>query len=528
MSEEISARDLRAWLYGDAELALLDVREPGQIADGHILFSVPLPYSRFELDLARLVPNPAVRVVLCDDGDGVAARAADRAGALGYTQVACLSGGVAAWERAGHTLYQGVNVPSKAFGELVEHACRTPHIGAAELERLRAGSTRTIVVDGRTQAEFGAMNIPGADWCPNGELALRIGRLAPHPDTTIVVNCAGRTRSIIGAQTLIDLGLPNPVIALENGTQGWTLAGLPLEHGAEAVLPAPGAELAARRRDVQALALRHGVETVTGETLQAWLADRERTVYLLDVRTEDERAGDPQDRRDELARHGVVHAPGGQLVQATDQWVAVRRARLIVLDDEEVRAPVTASWLRRMGHDAAVLQGGLDRLAGLTPAPQPGMTSPPEPARIAPAEVDARRRRGEVTILDLRPSAAFREGHVPGAIWTIRPRIAALAGPEPRVLVADAPEIAALAALDLGDAGQDDILLLDGGLDAWRTAGLAVEATPEVPPEDERIDFVSFTHGRHDGNAAASRQYLEWEIGLVGQLDEQERAVFRV
>jgi hypothetical protein len=31
------------------------------------------------------------------------------------------------------------------------------------------------------------------------------------------VNCAGRTRSIIGTQSLINAGVPNPVTALRNG-----------------------------------------------------------------------------------------------------------------------------------------------------------------------------------------------------------------------------------------------------------------------------------------------------------------------
>ena len=267
---------------------------------------------------------------------------------------------------------------------------------------------------------------------------------------------------------------------------------------------------------------------VSSEALQGWLEDGERTVYLLDIRTAEERASDPAERQEALARHGVVHAPGGQLVQATDQWIGVRHARLVVLDEEELRAPVTASWLCRQGHDAAVLQGGLAKLATLPPRPQAAVAPLPEPARIEPEELDARRRQGGVTILDLRASAAFRAGHVPGAVWAIRPRIAGLAGAEPRILVADAPEIAALAALDLSDAGQEIILLLDGGFEAWQAAGLPVEAAPDTLLEDERIDFVSFTHGRHEGSAAASRQYLEWEIGLVGQLDEQERAVFLV
>ena len=51
------------------------------------------------------------------------------------------------------------------------------------------------------------------------------------PETLVVVNCAGRTRSIIGAQSLINAGIPNKVVALKNGTMGWHLAGLELERG---------------------------------------------------------------------------------------------------------------------------------------------------------------------------------------------------------------------------------------------------------------------------------------------------------
>ena len=101
---------------------------------------------------------------------------------------------------------------------------------------MRESGEDMVIVDGRTVAEFQKMNIPGGICCPNGELALRIGELVPDPKTKIVVNCAGRTRSIIGAQTLIDFGVPNPIVALENGTQGWFLAGLKLENGASAAL----------------------------------------------------------------------------------------------------------------------------------------------------------------------------------------------------------------------------------------------------------------------------------------------------
>src|SRR5215470_13566075 len=232
MPSEIDAFTLKTWLSDGSEIALFDVREHGQYGAGHLFFAVPLPYSRFETGLPALAPNAAVRIVLYDGGDGVAVRAAARAAALGYRNVAVLGGGAAAWRQAGYTLYAGVNVPSKTFGEIVEQRRHTPRLTAQAVAAMRAAGEDFVIVDGRPFAEYSCMNIPGGICCPNGELALRIHDIAPDPATKIVVNCAGRTRSIIGAQTLIDFGVPNEVFALENGTQGWFLAGLELEHGA--------------------------------------------------------------------------------------------------------------------------------------------------------------------------------------------------------------------------------------------------------------------------------------------------------
>ena len=92
--------------------------------------------------------------------------------------------------------------------------------------------------------------------------------MRPDTGTTVVVNCAGRTRSIIGAQSLINAGIPNRVIALENGTMGWSLAGLELERGRESSAPAPsvvGAAQAAIWAD--AVGRRFGVPLVDHATL---------------------------------------------------------------------------------------------------------------------------------------------------------------------------------------------------------------------------------------------------------------------
>jgi rhodanese-related sulfurtransferase len=527
MTAHIDAPTLKAWLSDSQEIALLDVREVGQFGEGHLFFAVPLPYSRLELALPALVPNRAVRLVLCDGGgeEAIAARAARRAEALGYRNVHILQGGTQGWMRAGYTLYEGVNVPSKTFGELVEHAKHTPRVSAQDLDAMRRAGENFVIVDGRPFAEYRKMNIPGGICCPNGELVLRIGDVVPDPKTKIVVNCAGRTRSIIGAQILIDFGIANPVFALENGTQGWTLAGLTLENGASRRYPdkAGATDLSARKARALAFARSHGVAFVTAAEAQAWvLADASRTTYLLDVRTAEEFAAG--------AVPGFVHAPGGQLVQATDQWVGVKGARIVLLDEEGVRAPVVAGWLRRLGHEACVLEGGVAAAGGkpwpVVPDPSPQLP----PKAIAAHEVAAALRQGTAQVIDLRPAMTYRVGHIAQARWSIRPRVVQAVADTAKtvVLVADERGVAALAVIDLREAGCRDIRLLAGDPEAWRAAGLAIVATPDDPADADCIDFLFFTHGRHEGNAEAARQYLAWETGLIAQLDAQERGAFRI
>ena len=521
----IDAPTLKGWLSDEREIALLDVREAGQFGQAHLFFAVPLPYSRFELGLPGLVPNKGARMVLCDGGEeAIAQRAAKRAEALGYSNVHVLTGGTAAWQRAGYTLYEGVNVPSKTFGELVEQERHTPRVTALELDAMRGAGENFVIVDGRPFAEYRKMSIPGGICCPNGELALRIGGIAPDPNTKIVINCAGRTRSIIGAQTLIDFGVPNPVVALENGTQGWTLAGLALEHGASRRHGDDiGGNVTALAERARALAQRRGVVWVTAAQAQTWaLADPSRTTYLIDVRTPEEFAAG--------AAPGFVHAPGGQLVQSTDQWVGVKGARIVLIDAEGVRAPVVASWLRQLGYEASVLEGGVAAALG---KPWPVVASPSAwlPAkRVSAQEVANALRHDGADLLDLRPAMTYRSGHIAQARWSIRPRVASAITDASRtvVLVADAPGVAALAALDLAEAGCRDTPLLAEGPDDWRRAGLSVIATPDAPPDGDCIDFLFFTHGRHAGNADDARRYLAWETGLIAQLDAQERGAFRI
>ena len=348
-------------MIGDGrELALVDVREELIFSQRHLLLARSVPLSRFELKFARLVPRRSTRIVLCDDDDGLAERAAAILARNGYSDVSILDGGVDAWVAAGFEVFSGVNVPSKAFGEYIEHTSGTPSISATELESLLREKADVVVLDSRPFDEYSRVSIPTGINVPGAELVLRAREIVPSPDTMVVVNCAGRTRSIIGAQSLINAGLPNKVVALRNGTMGWSLAGFACDSGKNRRAPdisPPTRDWA--RQAAQGVAKDHGVTRINRQTLDEWRKRRDAdTLSVRRARPREYAAGHVA---------GAISAPGGQLVQATDQYAGTLGARIVLIDDAEVRADMTASWLRQMGwQDVFVLaeSGHGNRLAG--------------------------------------------------------------------------------------------------------------------------------------------------------------------
>lgn len=521
MMEFVSAQAAKELIHASTEIAVLDVREYGQFGDGHLLFASSCPYSVLEKRIPRLVPCRYTPCLIYDDGDGVSGKAAQRMEALGYRRVIAVEGGAPGWKKAGFPLFAGVNVPSKAFGELVEAARHTPRVDADELAQWSREGRTFLLVDTRPPTEHTKMTLPGAVSLPNGELVHRFQALGLSPETPIVLHCAGRTRGLIGAQTLVDAGIENPVFAFENGTQGWALSGRELVRGqAAAPLPALSRDAlgnsAARARQFIA---RHRIPTIDSAQMEEWAASADRSTYLLDVRSKQE--------YDEGHRSGSVHAPVVQIVQATDEWVAVRRARLALIDDSGMRAATAAYWLRQLGFDAVVVSGALD---GDLVATEDVASQAHSLPLISAAEI-VRAEGNDIRIVDLRASTAYRAGHPAGAVWAIRPRLDRLAFPADGMLalIADDPDVASLAAHDLSaQAPGLDLRLLDGGLEAWERAGGTVEASADVPSPVDAIDFLAFLHDRHDGNLESARRYLAWETGLISQLDERDLAEFHL
>ena len=288
---EVTPEDLRTLLKDGGELALLDVREQGVFVRRHLLLACSCPASWLELKLPLLVPRKTARVVLCDDGSsGLGQRTAQRMGDLGYTDIRVLKGGVEEWEAAGFELYSGFNVPSKALAEFVEEEYHTPSIDAQTLKGMMDRGEDVKVLDSRPMPEFQRRNIPTGICVPGAELAYRVHDIAPDPSTTLVINCGGRTRSIIGAQSLINAGIKNKVYDLRDGTMGWGLAGYSLEHRQERKFPAiSDSGLEAARQVMERVSKRFQVQYIDRETLQQWQQEVDsHTLCMLDVRNPEE------------------------------------------------------------------------------------------------------------------------------------------------------------------------------------------------------------------------------------------------
>ena len=499
----ISATELQRRLAGHGEAALLDVREQGVHYRGHPFYASSAPLSRLELLIADLVPRRTAPIVVFDGGEGLATKAAARLAALGYGVVEILEDGCAGWRAAGGELFSGINVPSKAFGEFVEHRYETPRIEAKELRALQTTGAKMVVLDSRPYEEYQRMCIPGGIDAPGAELAYRVHDLAADPDTLVVVNCAGRTRSIIGCQSLRNAGIANRVVALKDGTMGWELAGYGCERDASRHAPAPSAEGRAKAQAAaDGVAQRYGIKFADAGLVHRWLQDERRTTYLLDVRA-----------REEFEQAHIVgsrHAPGGQLVQATDEYMAVRHARVVLVDPQRVRAIMTASWLGQMGwHDVYVLPSFAGFALETGPRKQAAFGLPPWPTT----------REAQGTVLDFSTSLRFHHRHIPGAWWVVRSRLdeARRAVGEQNMLTLTSEDgvLAQLAAPEVQALWpQATVLVLQSGNAAW--PGPWEQGHERTTTTRDDVWYKPYDH--EAGFEQHARDYLAWEVALIEQI----------
>lgn len=524
-----TAQQLHTALADGQEIALIDVRETGIYAEGHLFWAVSAPLSRLELTIDALVPRRSTRIVLVDSDGTLAARAAQHLQTWGYDDVGVLHGGQLSWSQAGYTLFPGVNVPSKAFGEAVQHYFSTPDISPEELVKWQKEGRDCVIVDSRPAEEFHAVSLPEATNCPGGDLVWRVEALAPNADTTIVVNCAGRTRSIMGAQSLRNAGVPNPVVALRNGTMGWKLAGFKLESGKEKHVPLPTFEQSQRAgANARAYAQAQGVRAIDAVQLLQWQEEKNnaRNVFILDVRQADEYA----------MGHwpGARNAPGGQLLQATDQYIGVRHSRVVLVDHDGTRAWMSAAWLHQMGsHEVYVLQvlPGNALQTGTetkTVLRLPQVDAP----SIRPQQLHAELAADSAVVFDIDNSLRFRQRHIPGASFITRGRLqevlVTLSKHKRAVLTSEDGVLAAIAAAELQSATNRNVASLIGGTQAWLAAGLAIESGGERILSGYEDRWYRPYEREPKDQRTAMLDYLSWEVDLAEQIAKEPGLAFRL
>lgn len=525
----VSAPALKAMEADGKEIAVVDPREEGIYGEAHLLFAVNLPLSKLELDVYRMIPRRTTRIVLADGGEGTSERAAVKLKEFGYSNVAILDGGYPAWKKAGYEVFSGASVEGKAFGEWMAIQYKTPEITPEQLQQRIAKGDKVLVLDSRPANEYFNMNVPGSINVPVSELVYRFFQLGVSPDTLVVVNCAGRTRGLLGAQSLINAGIPNQVAFLRGGTMGWQLAGFDLEHGSTRHAPEPwGANLQKALQTAQNVADRSGVKTIDAKQLEVFKADPERSLYIIDLRTPEEyRAGHRPDSS---------YGWGVQLVQGMDKYAATRNARIVLIDNYKVRALMTASWLVQADWPETYVLA--DPFEGVSLAS--GDYVPQLPAgeqiklpRIEAAELNAQLQANKATLIDVADSLSYKKGHIPGAWFVIRARLddelQKIPPSSSFVVTGDDPALVALTGRDLARISGKPVSILAGGNAAWRQAKVPLAQGFEKLAT--KTDDKSTPTGQSDPKSPEFKQaanaYFDWELQLPEGLERAKETNFK-
>jgi len=508
----LSVDAFRALYEGKEEFAVIDPREELFFARGHLFGATNMPLSRLELLIGAGVPNRSTHTVLCDDGEGHAERGAERLKALGYTNVSILEGGLPVWALTGGAVFSGVNVPSKAFGEVIERDLGTPTLSALDLKAKLDARDDFLLLDARPLEEHQQYCIPGSLSCPSAEMILRAAEFEAFHGKDVVVHCAGRTRSIVGAQTLIDSGLFRSVRSLCNGTPGWEFEGLTTEKGSqrEVALPSKPNEKAVCA--ARAIAAEWSIPALDRPGLEKWCV-QSGTRYLFDIRSAAEFA----------AGHlkGVKHIAGGQLLQTTEKHIVVQHSHITLIDNDGVRAVTTAMWLRRMGWcNVSTYQMSPKTDALEVGGPESGLIDDAE--IVSASDVYRLQQSRDATICDLRRCYDYRRGHIPQSAYLTRAELAQDLAKLPKdhllILVTDDMAYAVLMQRDLDALGRT-AKILQGGMTAWLQAGYQIETgTGWLVSRPTDTYFESDHYDDFQVHVREHHAYLNWEIALIDHI----------
>ncbi len=369
-----------------------------------------------------------------------------------------------------------------------------------------------VVLNSRPFDEYSRISIPTGINVPGAELVLRVRDMVPSPETTIVVNCAGRTRSIIGAQSLINAGVPNKVVALRNGTMGWHLAGLKVAKGESDRFPAVTESVSDGRGHRRK-------KSPTNSASRASISMRSRNF----APTKPARLICSTCAIRPNSKPAICPAPSpppaANWCRRPTLYAGTLGARIVVADDKQVRALMSASWLRQMGwQDVFVLDADASHF---TETGNPPGRILGTPRRSGDRHRHSHHRRSRQR--QHRRSVAepvYAKGHIPGAWFAIRGRLdhalPKIAMREILVLTSEDGVLAALAVDEARGLTDTPVRFLKGGNAAWAAAGIPLSTDAKMA--DEALDAWLKPYERKGDPKAAMNEYLSWEVDLLERI----------
>lgn len=562
MATTINAQALKTLMVSEALYAVLDVRDWGEFTVEQIPEALSLPRGHLEKYIAVLVPKKDVHVILyCDTGER-SARAAATLESLGYTNVSVVDGGLRGWKAAGYATIHGGSLRGKQYGERLQVEEEIPEMTAEELHARLARSEKLYILDTRTEPEFLVSHLPGAYSVPGGQLALTVTDIVQERSIPVVTNCAGRTRSLLGAHLLWRMGFPH-VYALKGGTGAWRIAGYgsELQSGPGAVPPpASAAGQTACAQFAERAAIEDHISFLSPQELKS-RQDQGELLYLLDVRQLDEyRAGHIP---------GAHFCPGTQTALLVECFIGVKNATIVTMCDARARGILAASLLQAMGYPhVSVLDGGtaawtaqgfslasgaphevdygqpgwLTRLLPGLPVgvesqalPIPGLADArAQTSFITPKVLQDRLATGErFVLLDLRSAGDFATAHVPGARWLSRGRLDLQIEQEAPdkntvvVLYCRKGNESTLSTPVLKNLGYQQVLVLQGGFASWKDAGLPTEQGLGVQAEFEELAIAEvglLGSGPYGYSNERMAKYLKDEEALGAKYQRREKS----
>jgi len=153
---------------------------------------------------------------------------------------------------------------------------------------------------------------------------------------------------------------------------------------------------------------------------------------------------------------------------------------------------------------------------------------PPAMPTVSVVEASQHLKAQSAVFIDVSDSLTYRRGHIPGAWFAIRsrlrPDLTPLLENKPVIVVSPDGRFAAYAAKDIQALTTQPVYVLTGGMRAWQAAGLA--QVPGFEKLADETDDVWYGPYDFDDLEQSMNAYLTWEVGLVAQLQKEDRIDF--